>query len=489
MQRRRFLQGLGGAALALPALEYNQASAAGVAPTRYVYMFAGVSTGRKFHYADETTTDMLTPDAVGTGYDIKRALTPLEDFGVRDDVSVVTGLELPWGQGGSIPAGGRHVRFHAGSLCPLVCGVRSSDDADDEAATAPTSDQIVAGHIAEDTPHPALTYRVQAAYYRGSNGSGGDRGRITYREAPGGGVEKIDPIVSPRLAYESLFGGFIPPEPGANEAALRELETRRSALDIVHGATQRLLPKLGAADKQRLERHLEEVASLSARLEELELPTGGACAVPPDPGDDPPIGAANGNGNDTEYLTDAGYSNEDLRAEILCDLVHMAFACDLSRVASVMMTMAQCFMNMHPLFGYETDFHQSSHDAANNGLGLERLSDACGWHVKHFARLISKLRDTTDFDGSSLLDNTAVVLVFEGGHGFDPQTQEPAAPHSSENMAVLIGGRAGGLNAGGGQHIPAAGAHPVRVVNAAMRAVGVPNDLGEVSGVIDGLGV
>ena len=63
------------------------------------------------------------------------------------------------------------------------------------------------------TPHRLLTYRVQAAYYRGSNGDGGDRGRISYRD-DGGSIIPVDPIVSPRLAYESLFTGFVPPDPG-----------------------------------------------------------------------------------------------------------------------------------------------------------------------------------------------------------------------------------------------------------------------------------
>ena len=483
--RRRFLQGLGGASLALPALEYfadSKAKAAEGAPKRFVYMFAGTSTGRRIAWNDTESADMLVPDAVGPGYDTKRALQPLTDFGVTSDVSVVTDMLLPWGQTGDIPAGGRHVGFHASSLCPLICGTRSYNDGDNEGATSASVDQIVADQIAEDTPHSVLAYRVQAAYYRGNNGQGGNRGRITYREG-GSGIEAIDPIVSPRLAFESLFGGFVPPDPMAAAAALKDLDMRRSALDVTHAASKRLMAKMGMADRHRLERHLEEVDSLQKRLAELELPTEGACVLPTDPGDDPAIGGANENTTEG-YSQTAGYSNEDLRAEILCDLVHMAFACDLSRVSSIMMTMAQCFMNMFQLYGHQTDFHEAGHGEAGFGAGLERLSDGCAWHVKHYARLVEKLRDTIDFDGSSLLDNSALVLMFEGGHGFDPQTGNEGVPHSTENMAALIAGRAGGLNASGGQHIPAPGAHPVQVVNSAMKAVGVDQDLGEVAGTV-----
>jgi hypothetical protein len=47
-------------------------------------------------------------------------------------------------------------------------------------------------------------------------------------------------------------------------------------------------------------------------------------------------------------------------------------------------------------------------------------------------------------------------------------------------MAALIAGRAGGLK--GGLHVAATGKHPANVLITAMNAVGVPGNLGEVSG-------
>jgi hypothetical protein len=49
-------------------------------------------------------------------------------------------------------------------------------------------------------------------------------------------------------------------------------------------------------------------------------------------------------------------------------------------------------------------------------------------------------------------------------------------------MACLIAGRAGGLKPG--QHLVAAGKHPANVLITAMNAVGVPGNLGEVSGAL-----
>ncbi len=91
----------------------------------------------------------------------------------------------------------------------------------------------------------------------------------------------------------------------------------------------------------------------------------------------------------------------------------------------------------------------------------------------------------------SVLDHCAMVLVHEGGWGRNGSA--PAAldvfpditSHSTENMGCLIAGGAGGLK--GGVHVRAHRQHPVRVLNTALRAVGVNEELGEVKGTIDGL--
>ena len=56
----------------------------------------------------------------------------------------------------------------------------------------------------------------------------------------------------------------------------------------------------------------------------------------------------------------------------------------------------------------------------------------------------------------SMLDNIAAVLVHEGGHGKDYYSGRFPSAHSTDNMACLVAGRAGGLHPG--LHIPAPGA-------------------------------
>jgi len=124
------------------------------------------------------------------------------------------------------------------------------------------------------------------------------------------------------------------------------------------------------------------------------------------------------------------------------------------------------------------------HELGHSGNGTTAISEVIAWHIDHFAYLVARLRDTPEGAGN-VLDNTAMVLLHEGGHGYDPGTGEDNSSHSTENMITMIAGRAGGLV--GGVHVDGAGRHPVHVLNTAMRAVGVDEDLGEVVGYVEEL--
>ncbi|MEZ4222385.1 MAG: DUF1552 domain-containing protein [Polyangiaceae bacterium] len=482
LSRRKFLRGVGGVALAIPTLELMHDSRAGAAgltiPKRFVNSYAGVSTGRSEN-GESTTRDSMTPSVVGPGYDLPRSLKAVDDLGLRDDISVVSGLLVPWEKNGVIPPGGRPVQLHYKGVQPLIAGTQG-----DKTPATPTCDQVVADVLGTDTPHRNLVLRVQASDYLSA--SAGNAGRISWAPKKGGGTVAVDPIVSPRLAFETLFKGLAVPSGDTGEADYL-LKRRKSVIDLVQDSRQQLLSKLGTRDRERMERHFDELRALEVRLEELEAGNvgSGVCAPPSDPGDDPPIGKLTDVGctfdskSASYYDQTTGYSNEELRGELLSDFVAMAFACDLTRVVSYQLSFWKCYMNAYAATGYKSDFHSLSHQHI---FPHEAFADGVGFHVKLFAQLVSKLGKLKEIDGSNLLDHCALSLVFEGGRGLDPQTGTQHSTHSSENMVMLVAGRAGGLRAG--HHIVAKNAHPAQVVAATMHAVGVKQDLGEVSGIV-----
>jgi Protein of unknown function (DUF1552) len=486
LSRRLMLRGVGGIALGLPLLEAmvdgKALAQTMAAPKRYLVFFNGQSLG-----ADgDTRHNDLVPDKVGFAYDLKSATAPLG--ALASEVSIVSGLKIPWAgeNGGVIPAGGRRDGFHVSTLSPLLCGVRSPETA--TACAGPTSDQIVAKAIGAGTTFPSLTFRVQADWYLSVSAPYG-RDMISYKADSTGRVVPIPPQTSPQQAFQALFSNFS--VPGVDEATRKrlafELKSRRSVLDLVKGDAETLVPKLGAADRLRLQRHLDELRALELRVSMMAPPMTSTCMKPADPGADPAVGNPQGQNSSGEntYSVNLGYSDEDARARVFVDLIHMAMVCDLTRVASLQMTMFQSHLNMNALTGQATDCHELGHGGVPGGTLAMAKSHA--WHMKHFARLVQKFKDSPEA-GGSMLDSSAMVYVFEGGHGFDPEGNKDNSSHSSENMACLIAGRAGGLKPG--QHVAATGKHPANVLVTAMKAVGVAGDtLGEVTGDLPALRV
>jgi hypothetical protein len=326
----------------------------------------------------------------------------------------------------------------------------------DSNVKGPTADQIAA----EALGCQAFGYRVQPKSYRDPDGT--HKSRISYRRLANGSIVPVDPIANLQVAYDKLFS--LPGLGSASAEELARLKRRRSVLDLVLPRANQLLGQVGAADRERLERHFDEIRNLERALAEQTTGAGATCKKLATPRE-PPLGPV--------------YSEEDARARLYCDLIHMAFACNATRVSTMMFTFFQCFMSAAPITGINTDVHELSHNPSTD-IGVAK---AIAWHLKHFAYLVAKLRDTPDVGGRSLLDNMAVVFLHEGGHGYSPENGSSREPHSTENMVALVAGRAGGLNPG--RHVVATGKHPVNVVLSAMNAVGVNvNQLGEVSGVI-----
>jgi hypothetical protein len=479
------LRGVGATMVGLPFLEYFAPARAGgkPVPKQLAFLFGGLSIG-------SADNPRITPATPGTWQGpLPRALQPLTDHAVADATTLVTGLDLPAGI--MPPPGGRQAQFHSTSHPVIPTGQRFAGPIDGR-LRGPSVDWVAANVLAQGTPFPALVYRAQPAFYR-TEAAGDLNGIISARRNAQDVLEQVPPITSPRVAFESLFGSFIPPGQAEAEAARRSLRMRTSVVDRVADDANALVGRLGAEDRIRMQRHFDELRTLETQLAAIEVPDPEQCPLPRHPGDDPPIGDAVDPALDGDYaefyMNANGYSDEDARARIMTELVYFAFVCGLSRVASFMITHATCCMNMYPLIGVPSDLHGISHAELGQDADAvaDAMADAAAWHVSHYARLVERLRGAEAEDGGSLLDHSAVVLAFEGGWGEDVATGDLYSPHSTQHMAMLVGGGAGGLNATGGGHLPAPGVHPTAVLNTVLEALGVDETLGEVTTKLDAL--
>lgn len=484
LPRRAFLRGLGGFGIALPALEImsagmggGRALAAATAPKRFVFMYGGISTGRGVRATATSPTivrDLLVPTTVGANYELTEGLKTLGPLNIKDQITVVSKLKVPWQeQGGTVPTAGRQTVLHYGSVVPQLTGIRQTSAANPSNLPGPTADAVAAQALAGNSKFASLVYRAQVDPYIAE---GSMPGRISWRKDATGKLVINEPTVSPQVAFNSLFGNFT--APGAEEAAKAAflLKQRKSVLDLARVSTQELISRVGSQDKDRLTRHFDEIRDLELRIGELTPPEVASCTKPASPGADPTVNAVR-----------AGWSNEDLRAKLLADLIYYGMVCDLSRVASLQLTFWKCHMGAKALVGRDNDFHDNSHSATISDTLLDNLTPLVAWHIKHFGYLAAKLKSATDVDGKRLIDHTAMVLTFEGGHGYSPEAPTGiGGPHSTENMTCLIaGGSAGGLKPG--RHVVAKDKHPVNVINSAFKACGLPAKHGEVTGEIPAL--
>jgi Protein of unknown function (DUF1552) len=492
--RRAVLRGALGSSLALPLLEImrgRRSFAQTAAPKRFVLVYCGIPPVGEDDFDERAggVPQFMIPDAAGPlTAPFKVALDPLEAHGLRQDTTVISSMRIPrTGSGNGRRYGS--AGFHYETMGPIVSGVSDPTNIGD--ALGPSADWVLADKIGAATRFPSLVYMAQAADH-----SNYGRDYISWRPRPSprsgqSPTLRNDPVESPRAAFDRLFTGFTPPTGGtAPPPPDPELLRRKDILTRVRQAYTRLQPRLGVADRSRLDEHLENVRTLEQRLiaslEPVSAGASGRCAIPTRPGADPAVSG--------------DYANEDLRAAGFVDLIHMAFACDLTRVVSLELTSSMSGVVLPTSLGITyrnwdgkalppAILHEATHGDGDNLT----VAECVRWHVKHLANLAKKLKDTPDVNGN-MLDNTVIAFVMEAGLGSlrmqNGSVVGEQPPHTSEGMvAAVVGGRNLGMQLG--NHLVATGQHPASVLLSGMRAVGGPQmtALGEITTDITGLRV
>ncbi|HMV69289.1 MAG TPA: DUF1552 domain-containing protein, partial [Myxococcota bacterium] len=452
-----------GAALALPWLEASGGEAP-APPTRFVVCSAGFSLGVE----KSTLPEMLLPLGVGPGYGLSTELEPLGDL--AREVTVVSGLSIPGSRAdGSVPPGGRHTNedgFHH-HYNPLLAGRAQIGDERDDTVTDRSSDEIAADAWAGQTMMRSVNYRAQVDPYLYDAVPA--YGYLSYRRVADR-ILPVEPQTSPRQAWLALTGAFVPSEPALAEARLRDLERRRSVLDAVDRRMAGFVDRLGARDRDRLQRHFDEVRDLERRLASPAMADATGCAAPADPGLDPEIDLG-------------GWSDEDTRARLFNELLRFALSCRLTRVGALAYTHWKTYLKTLPIAGFDWTIH----DVLHHGV-RDQLVPLARWHVDLWADLLRRLKETPEGEGN-LLDHCAVVFLPEGGYGQSPGvTSEQLTSHSCERMILMTAGGAGGLVRG--RHLIATpdANHPGNVLLTALRAAGLDvSAIGDVTGEVQGL--
>jgi hypothetical protein len=392
MPRRTFLRGVG-AAIALPWLDAMKPalSAATVAPQRLGFFY--VPNGMylpNFHPAGNG----------GKSFELTPVLTPLAS--VREHVVVVSGLSnmpvLANDQGGGV-----HTRNHAGWLS----GVLPKRTEGANITSAKTVDQYAADKLGADTPLRSLELTLESNFQVGNCEAGYSCAYLnsTSWRAPNA---PLPHEADPRVVFQRLFG-----DGGSVASRLEEMKKDRSILDSVMESVAEVRKRLGAADRTVMGDYLDSVREVEQRIVHAER----ANAATPLPVVEQPSGIPE------EY---------DEHAKLLMDLLLLGYQGDITRVSCLQIG-RELSGRTYPWIGVPEAHHGVSHHQ-RDPHNIQQKTKIDAYNMSLFTRVLEKMRDTADGDGS-LLDHS--LLMYGAGMGDGDR-------HTPLDLPVVLAGGAGG---------------------------------------------
>ena len=230
----------------------------------------------------------------------------------------------------------------------------------------------------------------------------------------------LAPALDPQALWRDLFG-TMPPSSS---------DWDRSILDEVIGRYTRLAGRLGAADRVRLEAHLEQIRALEQNLGALVR-----CSAPERVDTDPYNPWSGENSADDGSIQDLP-TDEMIPAvgRFMTDMLVMAFACDLTATGTLEWSDCEA-KHTFPWLGLTEHHHFYMNDGGFHPLELERIAT---WYSEQHSYLLQAMA-RVDMGGHSLLDES---LVFFGSNVQNPAT------HAKTDMPFMLAGKGGGLRTG-----------------------------------------
>lgn len=398
--RRSLIQGLGLSALsfAIPWERQARAQAAGV-PKRVVFFY-----GSGMLYDDWVPVGVGgAPAPTETAWDFGLLHQPLAPF--KSKVLYMDGLGMVSEQLDRGAKGNAHVQGAKHALT-------GANSAGADLPGGVSIDQFIAQRLNSPAPVtrlPSLELQI-AAWANASE---------QYSKAVASGPGQMLPgIWNPQLAYQRAFGDFVPPNQDSSLAdALREQQA--AVFGLAKEDFGRLTGRLGSADRERLQTHLDLLTDLEARLQ-VQDGGGVACTKPDAPSDLQDCDfRCYGRGPEQDAR------NWNLAADHHTRVAVAALACDITRVV---------FMDVG--YGADLDYgytngmfgtsgmHDLIHRVNDRNGALWRDPDArqivrnqCRLEAQKLANLLEQLEGVPQPDGTTLLDHTIVLWCGQIAYG------------------------------------------------------------------------
>jgi uncharacterized protein DUF1552 len=393
MDRRAFLRGIGGVALALPVLDAMGAEVTEQIPRRFcaLYTANGMSLPKTEHGIDEWS---WFPSAERNGeFVFGKSTEPLSPF--RKQLSFMGGLHHPSGL----------------KADPHICSDMWLTGAPLHNPKPGTFnsvglDQVVALHTKQYCRQPSLVLSIDAG-----TGFLSRTGTISYSLEG----RPIPAENSPRRVFERLFRG----DRESLQSQRDNLKRRIKLVDAVVESARSLDRQLSHSDRERMDQYLTSLNEVESRLIASER----WIDVPLKKQDYSHLNLdATSEGEPAEY-----YRN-------MFDLIALAFDADITRSIAFMLNRedGMGISDTFPLkLGLSKTHHNLSHAADKDGqLQFARYDLFLSQQLAHFFQRLNGYQDRN----GSVLDNT--IVLFGSG---------ASTTHNPHNLPTLI---AGGANMG-----------------------------------------
>jgi hypothetical protein len=345
-------------------------------------------------FANGVHLDRWVPKQTGATWEITDELSPLAP--VKQHLTVVSGLDLPYDG-----------RSHASGNTVLMTSAKTAG-IDDATYTArrPSIDQLVARELAAETPLPSIQIGID-------DGEAHERGTAFHWWSHNGPNSPNRCVYSCREIFNRLFGDVAAPD---SDRAAQLVRERQSVLDAVMADARHLEQGLGAADRTRLEHHLDAIRSVERRITRRGAVVCKAPAAP----DEELVGPSLG----VDYEPRGVQVNRTM-----AELLALALSCDLTRVFTYQLVKPGSRIAIGSIgFG-------RYHDITHNEPGDQ---PKCTATIKLFMRellvLVEALRAVPEGDGT-LLDRCAILAA--------PDCTTPKV-HGYKDFPMLVLGNAGG---------------------------------------------
>ena len=393
IDRRAFLRGMGGIALALPVLDAMGAEVTGLTPRRFcaIYTANGMSLPRSENNLAEWS---WFPSLEQNGeYVFGESTQPFSPF--RKQLSFVGGLYHPSG-----PKADPHI---CSDMWLTGAPLHNPKPGTFNSAGL---DQVVALHTKQFCRQPSLVLSIDAG-----TGFLSRTGTISYSLEG----RPIPAENSPRRVFNRLFRG----DRESLQSEHEKLQRRIKLVDAVAASARSLDQQLGKSDRERMDQYLTSLNEVESRLIASEK----WIDVPLKKQDYTHLNLdATSEGDPAEY-----YRN-------MFDLIALAFDADITRSVTFMLNRedGMGISDTFPLkLGLSKTHHNLSHATDKEGqLQFAKYDQFLSRQVAHFLGSLTRYRDRE----GSVLDNT--IVLFGSG---------ASTTHNSRNLPTLI---AGGANMG-----------------------------------------